>query len=86
MGVGVGVEVCVEVCVSVGVLVGVSEGVCVTDGVCVGVGVYDGVGGGNPPLTAAAAPRNETPLNEEKSIAADCLALDKSLKLGGVSI
>ena len=44
------------------------------------------MGGGNPPLTAAAAPRRETPLKDEKSEAADCLALDRSLKLGGVAI
>jgi len=86
VGVGVSVRVIEGVIEGVGVFVGVSDGVCVTEGVCVGVDVCEGVGGGNPPFTAAAAPRSETPLNEENSIAADCFALDKSLKLGGVAI
>ena len=95
-GVTEGVQVNEGVTEGVMVFVGVCDGVCVTEGVCVGVsvmvgvmvgvGVCDGVGGGNPPLTAAAAPRRETPLKEEKSVAADCLALDRSLKLGGVAI
>jgi hypothetical protein len=78
--------------VFVGVIDGVNEGVGVsvlvgvTEGVGVGVGVFEGVGGGNPPLTAAATPRRETPLKDENSLAADCLDLAKSLKLGGVAI
>lgn len=46
----------------------------------------EGVGGGNPPFTAAATPRRDTPLKDENSLAADCLDLAKSLKLGGVAI